>query len=288
MIKFVLLTLCILGRLIAADSSTLPSGLGEVDKQIAVWKSIHATKRQITNFSDTQTHFPPILERIAYMAVYVRTAIAGIKTREARVDEIMSDAEFLCKEGKLTFQAATGLFWNLAATCDKEEELPESINKEAARPESMLNKGDLVYLCVPTGGLKISRYVDGYLRPTQLTYIALPNQALKNGPHGISTVRSFFVHDTGHSADSIVDPVIWQTMWPFFERIATYRTKLTDHSLEKRMIDVLLFHYFHENFSPYVLGSDLEQGIKNKSKIYFNSEILLYGEKMLKKFWKNA
>lgn len=142
----------------------------DVETQLAAWRKIHAVKRGISGFSNTATNFPPVLDRITYMARYVRNAIAGLKDRESAVDEIMQEAESLLEQEKLTFHTATRLFGSLAITCDKTELLRTD---EEGAPAYALDGRNRCYLCVPKGGLKLSRIVDGYLRPIPEVYMAL-------------------------------------------------------------------------------------------------------------------
>ena len=248
MTKFVLFALFILGRLTAADTSALSTDLGGVDKQIAVWESIHATKRQISNFSYTETHFPEVLERIAYMAKYVKKTIAGIKARETRVDDIIGYADSLCKEGKLTFQAATELFDSLAIVSDVSISLSKPKQSRWRFREAEAER-NLAFLCVPKGSLTIARFADACLSEFPLRYIVLPNRPLKDGPHGSDhSIYEFFDHDRGHASQG--DVAIWKQLWPGLKKIGDYRITLSLDSFERRSIDVFLFRFFHEaNFS---------------------------------------
>ncbi len=254
MMKYLILTIFIASAYTA--SAWNPES---VDVQTAKWEEIHAAKRAITGFSNITTNFPPVLDRIAYMAGYVRNAIAGNNEREARVDEVMHEAQSLSSAGKLTFKEATSLFWNLAAACDKTHPLTAGIKKEYAHEYTLVGpeafhgdynfERDRCYICVPKGGLKLSRIVDGYLRPIHLVYIVLPNQELTSSPHGNQNnqVLRFFEHDLGHT-NFMEGLAKW---WPWFEVVSRYRASLSPESQERKMVDVLLFQSFQENLFVY-------------------------------------
>jgi hypothetical protein len=122
-----------------------------IDTQVAAWEEIHATKRAIEGFSNTETNLPSVLERLGYMAGYVRNAIADRADRVARVDELMHEANALYEAGKLTFQEATRLFDGLVIACDNTMPLSEKLEPI---PEDTLNKHNIVYLGIPKGNLR--------------------------------------------------------------------------------------------------------------------------------------
>ena len=210
-----------------------------IDTQVAAWEEIHATKRAIEGFSNTETNLPSVLERLGYMAGYVRNAIADRADRVARVDELMHEANALYEAGKLTFQEATRLFDGLVIACDNTMPLSEKLEPI---PEDTLNKHNIVYLGIPKGNLKISRFVDTYLSQFPLHYIAVPNQRIEEGPHGTDySIDDFVIHDRGHSNQG--DGAYWEG----FQRISNYRDTLSPIDFKRKCIDAFLFWYFHES-----------------------------------------
>ncbi len=241
----------------SASSSSLSESISSswvaesVDKQVDAWEKVHKAKRAITDFSNVKTNLPPLLDRIAYMAGYVRNAIAGIKEREDRANAITQEAKSLCKSGKLTFQEATRLFGDLAVACDKTVSLSKLVGLNYSELYC-----DIAFLCIPEGGLKISRFVDGYLRNIPLVFMALPNQPQENGPHcnHFKEVLQFYSHESGHLPNSFSTQWLNQS-WPLhLEKITAVRNQFKPGSKERNYIDVLLFDAFHERqMLPYNL-----------------------------------
>lgn len=275
MIKFLLLTMCILGKLTATDLSNLPDRLVEknqssssrivdgqiivphtasswkaetVDTQIETWKKIHAAKRKAPNFSYKETHFPEVLERIVYMVGYVRKTISGQTDRLIVVDKLMQRAEILFANQRLTFHSATELFDSLAMVSDYSIPLSKPRKSRWRSREAEVER-NLAFLCVPKGGLRIERFVDTCLSEFPLRYVALPNRQIKDEPHGADhSIYEFFDHDSGHAYQG--DVVIWVQLWPGLKKIGDYRNTLSPNSCERKSIDVFLFRFFHEaNFS---------------------------------------
>ncbi|MCX7352959.1 MAG: hypothetical protein NTW22_06840, partial [Proteobacteria bacterium] len=237
-------------------------------------------KRAIEGFSNTETNLPSVLERLGYMAGYVRNAIADRADRVARVDELMHEANALYEAGKLTFQEATRLFDGLVIACDNTMPLSEKLEPI---PEDTLNKHNIVYLGIPKGNLKISRFVDTYLSQFPLHYIAVPNQRIEEGPHGTDySIYDFVIHDRGHSNQG--DGAYWEG----FQRISNYRDTLSPNDFKRKCIDAFLFWYFHESrANSDSLNSEFTCGIdqmRNMSTVHDHISIDIIGTESISDF----
>jgi hypothetical protein len=317
--RILLLTTCLLGGLVAADpilptdqvsaSPALPAPSQwrqeKVGEQINAWKEIHAAKRKILEFSNTETNFPPVLDRINYMAGYVLQTIHGIQDREAAVDSLMEKAESLLKQEKLTFQEAASLFDRLAMTSDTSIPLDKQKQSKWGFSEGEVER-NLAFLCVPKGGLSIARFADECLSEFPLRYVVLPNQSIEGGPHGSDhSIYEFFNHDRGHANQG--DAVIWSKLLRGLEKIRDCHDTLDPKDNARKSIDVFLFRYFHETSSSYndcwtcqppCPGHDLERDLetfapfinrlRDMSKIYpfhqNDSYLILSGDECLKEF----
>ena len=242
---------------LAASASTQPANQS-VDSQMNAWGEINSTLETLSNFSWKSTHIPGLIERVVFMADYVKSAVASESSRCDFVDKIKDIACAKNASSRLSFQEAFRCFDALAKACDKTEklqelgaDLPESyFDFRMHNVDHVLDYSDVYFLCVPNGGLKFERFVDGCFHKKPKYYVSLPNHELTDGVHGgeFKKVYDFFQHDIGHAAACIINDKFWPYFYPGYQKLKSIRDRLNCDSKERRVVDAFIFSFFHESF----------------------------------------
>jgi len=244
-----------------------------VDSQVAAWEEVWKTARSTPGFSWRETHVPGLIDRIAYIADYVKNAIWGDAEREATISTVMQKTGDLEASSSLTFQQTFDCIEFLAMICDKtipvkisEDPLSVSFFENNLGDLPKLDEFNVLVICSRNGGLSLDRILNGYFHDHPLLYLSLPNHTLVKGVHGgtCTKIYDFYKHDIEHATAFIrrhID-LPFEIFRPIYKKIAQVRNSLPQDSRERRIVDAFLFKYLHEDLGSLYEKTDYEEETK--------------------------